>query len=77
MKLIAVGDTTFASDPAKRHRSYVVFTTPHSRAHYARVNRGWRYASPVYPTGYKVGRPVPLALAGTLTASYQRWTAGR
>lgn len=78
MKLIAVGDTTFASDPAKTHRSYVVFTTEHGRGHYARdMNRRWHYVSAVYPSGYKVGRPVPLGLARTLTAAYQRWAAGR
>lgn len=69
MRLIAVGDTTFASDPAKGHHSYTVYTTETGKNYYTRVALHWRYAHPVFPTGFRVGGRVPNNVAAHLSAS--------
>jgi len=69
MKLIQIGDTTYASDPTNSHKSYTVYTTESGKKFYTRVVGQWRYAYPVPPTGFRVGGRVPKNVAGHLSAS--------
>lgn len=66
MKLIMIGDTTYASDPTKSHVSYRVYTSATGKKFYTRVHGIWYYAYPVPPTGFRVGGRVPRNLIGTL-----------
>ena len=59
MKLFEIGDTTYSSDPTKRHKSYTVYTTATGEKYYTRVSGRWHYAHPVPPTGFRVGKLVP------------------
>ena len=55
-RLIAIGDTTFASDPLKQHKSYKVYTSKTGKRFYTLIRGVWYLAHPVYPTGFKVGQ---------------------
>lgn len=65
MKLIPVGDTTYASDPTKSHKSYTVYTTENGKREYTRVLGKWHYAHQER-IGYRVGRRVPKNVASRL-----------
>ncbi len=68
MKLIAVGDTTYASDPLKGHHSYTVYATETGKKLYVRAAGHWHYAYQER-IGYRVGGRVPKNVAGHLSAS--------
>ncbi len=69
MILFGIGDTTFASDPTGRRKSYTVYTTATGKKFYTRIDGRWFYAYPVPPTGFRVGKRVPKNVAGHLSGS--------
>ena len=82
-KWAAIGDTTFASDPQKSHKSYPVITGATGKRFYVLVSAparenwkkaeaptGWYFAVPVYPHGFKITRRVPR---GKVPAGLAQW----
>lgn len=70
MKLIQIGDTTYASDPTKGHHSYTVYMTETGKKYYTRAAGRWHYAYPER-IGFRIGGRVPKNVAGHLSGSRQ------
>lgn len=72
MKLIQIGDTTYSSDPKHQHKSYTVYTTAGGKSFYTKCYGRWYYAFPEYPTGFRIGKPVPRNLIPLLNTGRYR-----
>ncbi len=65
-KLVQIGDTTYSSDPQKKHKSYTVFMASSGKKYFTRVLGRWHYAHATRPTGFDVGKIVPRKVAALL-----------